>query len=354
VSPARQRTSGVMRLTKLVLTLLLLGLAGQAACQEDDYGEDDFGGGGGYGEEEEEEDPPPAPAGDGAARELSSVADLEAFMDDNDASVVGAFLEKEMPDPAAVMPEDWDEDEDGTWEAPVVTNPELAAFNSIASSLYNYRFAFSAAPDVLAKLKSKTGGLYLYRSPKFLSAEHGDKPRERFPSTKLSESAVRNWLNSKAQPLVGLYSSSTKERYSGATLVVFFNLDFAKNAKGVSYVLKRARKAAAKLKGKLAVAVASSTDLSYELGDYGLPTDKPNTILMGISAGGQYYAPADGAAAFSGDTMSEFARAFLAGELTPYEKPEPEPAAGGGDEDLSDSDDDYGGGDEDDEYKDEA
>jgi hypothetical protein len=89
-------------------------------------------------------------------------------------------------------------------------------------------------------------------------------------------------------------------------------------------VLKRARKAAAKLKGKLAVAVASSTDLSYELGDYGLPTDKPNTILMGISAGGQYYAPADGAAAFSGDTMSEFARAFLAGELTPYEKPEPE------------------------------
>jgi len=221
----------VMRLTKLVLTLLLLGLAGRAACQEDDYGEDDFGGGGGYGDEEEEEDPPSAPAGDGAARELSSVADLEAFMDDNDASVVGAFLEKEMPDPAAVMPEDWDEDEDGTWEAPVVTNPELAAFNSIASSLYNYRFAFSAAPDVLAKLKSKTGGLYLYRSPKFLSAEHGDKPRERFPSTKLSESAVRNWLNSKAQPLVGLYSSSTKERYSGATLVVFFNLDFEKNSK---------------------------------------------------------------------------------------------------------------------------
>ena len=141
-----------------------------------------------------------------------------------------------------------------------------------------------AEPEVLAHMKAKSNGLYLYRSPKFLSAEHGDKPRERFPSTKLSESAVRNWLNSKAQPLVGLYSSSTKERYSG----------------------------------------------------------------------GQYYAPADGAAAFSGDTMSEFARAFLAGELTPYEKPEPEPAAGGGDEDLSDSDDDYGGGDEDDEYKDEA
>ena len=75
----------------------------------------------------------------------------------------------------------------------------------------------------------------------------------------LGKTALYNayWLNSKAQPLVGLYSSSTKERYSGAaprpppllrlrlplgaylgdvsalgaTLVVFFNLDFAKNAK---------------------------------------------------------------------------------------------------------------------------
>ncbi|KAM3575400.1 hypothetical protein VYU27_002624, partial [Nannochloropsis oceanica] len=28
-----------------------------------------------------------------------------------------------VPDPEAVMPEDWDEDEDGDWEAPTVVNP---------------------------------------------------------------------------------------------------------------------------------------------------------------------------------------------------------------------------------------
>jgi hypothetical protein len=69
---------------------------------------------------------------------------------------------------------------------------------------------------VLAHMKAKSNGLYLYRSPKFVSKEHGDRPRERFPSDKLSESAVSNWLSAKAQPLVGLYSSTTKDRYAKA------------------------------------------------------------------------------------------------------------------------------------------
>ena len=46
--------------------------------------------------------------------------------------------------------------------------------------------------EVLEKLKSKKGGLYLFRSPKFVSAEHGDKPRERYPSDKWTESGVSN------------------------------------------------------------------------------------------------------------------------------------------------------------------
>ena len=48
-----------------------------------------------------------------------------------------------------------------------------------------------------------------------LSKEHGDRPRERFPSAALTQSAVSNWLASKSQPLVGLFNSDTKERYVG-------------------------------------------------------------------------------------------------------------------------------------------
>ena len=107
----------------------------------------------------------------------------------------------------------------------------LTTFNSISSSLYNYRFAFTSAPEVMEKLKCKKNGLFLYRSPKFISTKDGDRPRERFPSDTLSESAVSNWIAAKAQPLVGMFSSSTKDRYKKPTLLIFMNLDFEKNAK---------------------------------------------------------------------------------------------------------------------------
>ena len=288
-----------------------------------DYGGDDYGGG--------EEEPPP-PSG-GGATELATVEELDAFIDNEDASIVGAFLAKEMQDPEATLPEGWDPEEDGEWVAPTIENPALTSFNEITGAL-SYRFAYTTAPEVLAKLKSKAGGLYLFRSPKFVSAEHGDRPRERFPSDKLSESAVTNWLQSKAQPLVGLFSTSTSTRNyaTGAVLVVFMNLDFDVNAKGVKYVLKRARKAAAALKGKLSVAVAKLSDMTYELTDYGLESKKPTSdILMGIKAnkpGGQidYYGTET---AFSAAALTEFAQSYLDGKLKPHVRPDPPPYEGG-------------------------
>merc|ERR1719443_2058349 len=101
------------------------------------------------------------------------------------------------------------------------------------------------------------------------------------------------------------------------------NLNFETNAKSVTYVLKRARKAAAALKSeKLAVAVASLADSSYEASNFGYENINANgaSILMGITKDGANYAPTEGTK-FSGKTLDEFAKAYLAGELTPYEKP---------------------------------
>jgi len=345
----------------LYITVALLALGRSVAQDDEDYGgggEDDYGGGGdeGYGGGDEGEGGGGAPEA-GATRELLSVADFEAFLDDTDASVVGTFTVKRMPDPEATVPEGWDEDEDGPWAAPEIDNPALTAFNSITSALYGYRFAFTTEPEVLAHMKAKSNGLYLYRSPKFVSKEHGDRPRERFPSGKLTDSAVSNWLSAKAQPLVGLYSSSTKDRYSkDATIVIFLNLDFETNPKGVNYALKRARKAALNLKGQLRVAVASLSESSYELGAFGLASKSTADVLMGIVDGtGAHYAPkAEGG--FSAAALAEFARAYSANELEPYIAPPPPPQSDegyGGDEDGGD----YGGDDAegmDDELKDEA
>ena len=287
----------------LTLSVLLLALSRTAHC----YGDDDegYGGGGdeGYGGGDEDgygggdEGGGEAPPAAGDAKELLTVDDFDAFLDDNDASVVGAFTSKDMPDPDAVKPEGWDDEEDGEWSPEVIQNPSLTAFNAITTETYGYRWAYTSAPDVLAKLKAKSdGSLFLYKSPRFLSKEHGDRPRERFPSATLTQSAVSNWLASKSQPLVGLFNSDTKERYVGryggaggakpAALVVFMNLDFEKNSKSVQYVLKRARKVAAARKGKISVAIASLDDQRYSLDDYGLAASKSSAdILMGLPSG---------------------------------------------------------------------
>ena len=358
-----------------VAILCGLALFGRTAhCQPDDedegYGggggdEEGYGGGGGGGMEggyggEDEDAPPPPPPGD--ARELTSVEDFDLFLDDNDASVVGAFLTKEMPDPNGVKPEGWDDDEDGEWSPETIANPALTAFNSITGETYGYRWAYTTTPEVLAKLKAKSDGLYLYRSPRFLSKEHGDRPRERFPTSTLSQSAVSNWLASKAAPLVGLFSSDTKERYIGgpvrsakpAVVVIFMNLDREKNAKGVQYVLKRARKVAAAHKGKLAFALASLDDGKYDMEDYGLSSKSTSDLRMGIlhrtlAKDDFYGATTD----FSEKALSAFATSFLAGELTAHVKPDPPPYEGGDDDGEGGEGDEDTEGDEDDEDKEE-
>jgi hypothetical protein len=312
--------------------LLLMGLLSTANCDEYDYGGEGGGGGGG-----DDDYPPPPPAEQ--LQELLTVADFEAFLDNNDASVVATFTTKEMPDPAAVKPDEWDEEDDGVWEAPVIENPALSSYTSLTSGLYNYRFAYSTAPDVLAKMKAKGTAMFLYRSPRFVSKEHGDRPRERFPSDKFTESTVTNWLQSKAQPLVGQYSHSTRDRYPAPVLIIFMNLDFDKNTRSVTYVLKRARKAAVALKGKLSVAVAALSDMNYELGDYGLSSkSEASDILMGIKSGGDHYGATD--TAFSGNSLSKFAEDFLAGKLEAFVKPdEPAPAEDDNDDEMPDMED---------------
>lgn len=104
-----------MKLRLLVLLFgLLLSISTVASQDEDDYGgEGGYGGdeegyGGdeeGYGGDEEGggEEAPSPPAGD--ATELMSLEEFDDFLDNNDASVIGAFTATEIDDPSATLPE---------------------------------------------------------------------------------------------------------------------------------------------------------------------------------------------------------------------------------------------------------
>lgn len=329
----------------LLLALLGLALFGGVRAQYDD--DEGYGGEGGYGGDDEDPPPPPPEDESGGGQELTSIEDFDAFLDNDDASVICAVTTKMMPDPLGVKPDEWDDEEDGEWNAEEIINPVLKKFQYASQEMYNFRFAWTTAPDVLEKLKVKSSGIFLYRSPKYVSKEHGDRPRERFPSDTFAESTLTSWVKSKAQPLVGKWSYATKERYekAKAVLIVFMNLDFDKNAKGVAYALKRARKAAVELKAKgISVAVASSSELSYELQDFGLESKSAaSDLLMGIKAGDDHYGSTE---AFSGPALLSFAESFLKGELTAHVKPPPPPIDdidGAGDDDAGEGDDEpYG------------
>jgi len=249
-------------------------------------------GGDDYGEHGET---PPSPP---PSEELDSVEAFDAFLDNDDASVVGAFSSEE----------------DGAYEE----------YQSVTASMqYDWRFAHTTDAKVLEKLKVKTSAVYLYRSPRFVSEKYGDRKRERFPSAKLSETAMKNWLTANAQPLVGQFSYTTKERYLAKQLpvvIVFFNLNWAGDAKGAGYILNRARKVAQQFKGKISFAIAAIKDYEYQLGDFGLKSeDAAHDVRIGmlnkIGSDELYYGCEE--TKFSADVLTAFANSFLAGDLKP-------------------------------------
>ena len=261
----------------------------------DDYGEDGEGGYGGGGYDGEDDyggeggAPPPPPS-----EELLDEEAFERFIENDDASVIGAFADAE--------------------------GDAFEEFESISQSLsYDWRWAHTSDPDVMSKFKLKVGSVYMYRSPRYVSTKHGDRPRERFPSTQLKEDAVKNWLSSKAQPLVGQFTYTTKERYLSKKLpvvIVFNDINWEKNKAGTAYYVNRARKVrpppvpraspraepagaqvASKYVGKLQFAVASIRDYDYQLSDFGLKSeDNAHDVRIGLlhkHDGKEYYYGAD-------------------------------------------------------------
>jgi protein disulfide isomerase family A protein 3 len=261
--------------------------------------------------------PPPPPSED-----LDDYEALEAFIDNEDCSIIGAFQS---------------EDDDA-----------FADFQGIAQSMaYDWRWAHTTDEEVLAKLKVKTSAVFLYRSPKYISDKYGDRKRERFPSTKLSESALRIWMTKHAQPLVGQYTYTTKDRYLAKkvpVVIIFFDINWEKNPKGTAYFVNRARKIGTQFKGQLNFAVASIKDFDYQLSDFGLAAeDKAHDVRIGLlhKEGNEELYYGSESEKFSSDILLKFATDYLAGSLEPAKRqdlsmPPPPMDEDGGDVDEGD------------------
>merc|ERR1711865_687122 len=307
---------------------------------EDDY--DDYGGEG----EGEEPSPEPVPA-----RILETEADFDSFLDDDDAAVVGFFeppakVEGEtedgmVPDLNAQTPEDWDSEEDGPWAAPLVPRQATLqeVYGELASRQTKFRWAVTNSPALLQQHRLKNA-VAVFKSPRFVSTKHGDRPRARYPgSTFEQEGALLDFVTQNSQPLVGMLTASSQHFYEAKglpVLTLFSEADFQNNRKNSNYFLNRLRKVAVKFKSRIVFSMASKTLgpdsnlipslTSFELANYGVKLesgwDAVGTGIMhnDMKGGAQVPSYYWMASKFSVDNLEKFCSQYLEGKLQKAER----------------------------------
>ena len=122
-------------------------------------------------------------------------------------------------------------------------------------------------------------------------------------------------------------------------MTLFTKVDLEKNPKGYDYYANRLRRVASdeEFKGKLVFNIGDKEDFSYVLEDYDISLPEKKDVGVGIMDGANHYGMTE---SFSVDHIKAFVKAFLAGELTPKVKEEPdyssEDESGGGDDEEDD------------------
>eukprot|EP00635_Sarcinochrysidales_sp_CCMP3193_P007453 CAMPEP_0118899292 /NCGR_PEP_ID=MMETSP1166-20130328/5913_1 /TAXON_ID=1104430 /ORGANISM="Chrysoreinhardia sp, Strain CCMP3193" /LENGTH=438 /DNA_ID=CAMNT_0006838417 /DNA_START=58 /DNA_END=1374 /DNA_ORIENTATION=- len=282
-----------------LLVVCALKVASAEDFDEEDFGlegegssEYGYGGGGGYGGGDEDEyggDPSPA---------FEVVEDLEALE---------AFVAQDELEPAVVG--FFDPDRDAA---------AMATFQEVAEKdRYDFRFALTTDEEVRTGMKyAKSAVVSVYLPPRFVSPKY-DKPKARYPSSKLDADALTKFVYKKSLPLVGQKTWKSGDRYDKAgvpILTLFASIDLEKNPKGFDYFANRLRKVAADYVGKMVFNIGDKDDFSYSLADYDLALETKKDIGVGVKHGDKHYKMTD---KFNVDNVRAFVEAVLAGELTP-------------------------------------
>jgi len=139
-------------------------------------------------------------------------------------------------------------------------------------------------------------------------------------------SAIVSFLKSKSVGLVGQVNPSNGAKFNTPLITAYYNVDWKRNAKGSKYWRNRVARVAKKLTS-VNFAIASKTDFSREMGDWGFDLDKDEVHVVGKNEKGQVFLMED---AFSVDALEKFANAFNNGELKPYIKSEAVPESNDG------------------------
>ncbi|XP_005989802.1 protein disulfide-isomerase A3 [Latimeria chalumnae] len=237
-----------------------------------------------------------------ASVEIKTAKDLEKFLSDRDASVVGFF-------------------EDGS-------SASQAEFVKAANALReDYRFAFTNLAELLDKYSIEEEGILLFRPPRL--ANKFEDSTVKFTEATFTNSKIKKFIQENIFGICPHMTEDNKDQLAGKDLLVaYYDVDYEKNPKGSNYWRNRVMMVAKKFldAGKtLSYAVANRQSFSHEVSEFGLDraTGELPVVAIRTTKGEKYVMQEE----FSrnGEALDRFLQDYFDGKLKRYLKSEPVP-----------------------------
>ncbi|MBN3308912.1 PDIA3 isomerase, partial [Amia calva] len=237
-----------------------------------------------------------------ASVEIKTAAELEKYIGDRDASVVGFFA-------------------DGS-------SMSQTEFLKSASALReSYRFAHTNSEELLQKHAVEGEGIILFRPPRL--SNKFEEASVKFSEDKYTSSKIKKFIQDNIFGICPHMTEDNKDQLKGKDLLVaYFDVDYEKNPKGSNYWRNRVMKVAKSFldQGKtLSFAVANRNSFNHDVSELGLDASSGELPVVGIrTANGDKYVMQE---EFSrdGKALERFLQDYFDGKLKRYLKSEPIP-----------------------------
>ncbi|XP_014351967.1 protein disulfide-isomerase A3-like [Latimeria chalumnae] len=232
--------------------------------------------------------------------ELKTSEDLNNFINNFDASIVGFFVKN---------------------------SSHQEEFLRAADSLRTkYRFAYTNAPELLKKYSPEKEAVVLFRPPRFISKFEDSMVTLRKP---ISTDNIKEFIQDTFFGICPHMTPDNKEELGKRDiLVAYYNVDFVRDPKGTNYWRNRLMMIAEKFLSegrKLSFAVANHQDFADTLAMFGLDLDtvKLPVVTIETEKGEKYIMQQEFTA--DGKRLEGFLKDYFAGKLRPYTESEPVP-----------------------------
>ncbi|CAG5128365.1 unnamed protein product [Candidula unifasciata] len=232
------------------------------------------------------------------SKKLETVEDAQRFINKDSIGVIG-FFESE-------------------------NNNEAKAFLKVADHYSFIRFAHTTSEDIKEEVNMTKQGVILYR-PKIMQNPFEESEVR---TTETGTVKLKNFLETEGLGLCGERTQANAEYFKYPIIVAYYNVDYARNAKGSNYWRNRVMKVGKKLKdegARIYFAISHVDEMSRELDECGIEDrggDKP--VVCAWQGKFQKFRMDD---SFSVESFEHFVRGFLAGKIEPYVKSEPVPVS---------------------------